>query len=139
MLWLPAVLPDSRTPRLIAVVLVVVTLFGVVFVWRLGADQGGATATTEAGQPGQGATVQYVLSRPETLLSDSPGAAGQPIAGGIIFPLMSEAESGFEVLDTCNRPGWVIPEQVDTGLVPSDRGRADGSVGVRHRPGARWP
>jgi len=122
-LWLPAVLPDSITPRLIAVVLVVVTLFGVVFIWRLRAEPGSATPTTISAQSAQGGSVGYLLSRDETILSDAPGAAGQPIAGGIIFPMISEATSGFEVLDTCNRPGWVAPEQVDTGLVPSERGR----------------
>lgn len=121
--------------RPVAVVAVAVAVFAGVFAWRLGAGPADpvqvadASTTTTAVPPiGQ---VGYVVSRVGTTMSSASGGAGLEIAAGIILPVISETAGEYEVLDTCNRPGWAPSGQVDVGLVPTQRDRQmDDSVFV---------
>jgi N-acetylmuramoyl-L-alanine amidase len=119
-----------------------VVVFAGVFAWRLGAGPDSvqvadaSITTTTAPLDGE---VGYVVSRVGTTLSSTSGGAGQEIASGIILPVMSGTEGEYEVLDTCNRPGWVPSDQVDAGLVPTQRERQmDDSVFVID-PGHGFP
>ena len=65
------------------------------------------------------------------MLQPAPGQAGRPIAGNIIFPVTGHTTDGFEVMDNCNRTGWVTVDSVQPGIVPPDRQEAmAGSVFV---------
>lgn len=77
------------------------------------------TGTVAGGEAGE---VGYVVSRDGTMLIGDSGAA-RAIAAGIILPVMAESDGRFEVLDTCNRTGWVGADDVEVGLVPLERGR----------------
>jgi N-acetylmuramoyl-L-alanine amidase len=37
------------------------------------------------------------------------------------FPVTGESAGGFEVMDNCNRPGWVAVDSVQPGIVPASR------------------
>lgn len=126
-----------------ALVVVLVIAFGLAFTWRAGADRPEPDSETsrtadlgpESGESGQAnpdqskelipmsQRVGFVVSRDGSVLASSPGEQGQPIAGGVVFAVLAESDGGFEVLDACNREGWLSAEHVDPGLVPSDRER----------------
>jgi N-acetylmuramoyl-L-alanine amidase len=99
---------------------------------------GGSTTTSPGGSPGTTepdrvlTRIGYLLSREGTVLAPEPGAPGRAIAGGIVFPIVSETAGGYQVLDSCNRPGWVAADDVIPGEVPVDRdpGRFDHAVFV---------
>lgn len=83
--------------------------------------------------------VGYVVTRDGTSLSDGPGEPGQNVAGGLIFPVTTETGVAYEVIDNCNRPGWVPIDHVDTGVIPVERaGRLKDSVFVID-PGHGFP
>jgi N-acetylmuramoyl-L-alanine amidase len=122
----PVVVPDLRSSRLVAVVVVVVLLFGGVFAWRLRADReaaaAGSPASTFAPDSG-GAMVGYLVTAAGAILSESEGGQGRTVAPGIVFPVTAAGSSGFQVFDNCNRPGWVGADEVEPGLVPIERNR----------------
>jgi len=122
-----------RSARLVAVLVIVLGVFAGVLAWRfipfppLGADP--ATSTTTP--PFENGRVGYTVTLAGATLSPSPGAAGQGIAANLIFPVTGEAAGGYEVLDNCNRPGWIAFDQVDPGFVPYSRSQdMGGSVFV---------
>lgn len=61
--------------------------------------------------------VAYVVSRHGTTLHISPDETGAPIAGGVVFPVLSELSDGYRILDTCNTEGWVRASDMEEGLV----------------------
>lgn len=139
----PADQPILSTPRLVAVVAIIVVLFGGIFVWRLGADAEnpatGANASPSADGANPDSFVGYVVSRDGTALSASAGEGGTVIADRLVFPVTNVTEGGFEVFDSCNRTGFVVADEVETGLVPSQRDRQmDRSVFVID-PGHGFP
>ena len=117
--------------RLVALVAVLVVAFGLAFVWRAGTTQPGsdseASLTPEldpdSGGSGQAERVGFVVSRDGAILAPGLGEPGETIAAGVVFAVLGEDDSGFEVLDACNREGWLSAEQVNPGLVPSNRDR----------------
>lgn len=75
--------------------------------------------------------VGYVLSRRGAGLTTEGAETATPIAGGVLFPVLGEVGGGYEILDPCNRAGWLPADQVDPGLVPEERsGDFAGSVFV---------
>ena len=64
-----------------------------------------------------------MVSRDGAILASSPDEPGEPIAAGVVFAVLAEDDGGFEVLDACNREGWLSADQVDPGLVASNRDR----------------
>ncbi|HSK06851.1 MAG TPA: N-acetylmuramoyl-L-alanine amidase [Acidimicrobiia bacterium] len=108
-----------------AVVVVIVLLFGGVFAWRFLADRQSAAAGTPLAigpDPGS-ARVGYVVTGGNAMLSESVGGPGRAIAPGIVFPVTATGSVGFQVFDNCNRPGWVAADGVEPGLVPVERER----------------
>jgi N-acetylmuramoyl-L-alanine amidase len=67
--------------------------------------------------------VGYVVTEERAALSADPGQPGVAVAGGLIFPVTSITNGDFEVLDNCNRPGWIPSEQVEEGSIPTERQR----------------
>ncbi|MGH8871346.1 MAG: N-acetylmuramoyl-L-alanine amidase family protein [Acidimicrobiia bacterium] len=127
--------------RLVAVVVLAVALFGGVFAGRLSAVSGApdpARAATVAESVGDG-VVGYVVSREGTILSTGPEGEREVIADGIIFPVTTTTETGFEVLDSCNRPGRVEADQVDVGYVPTERNGEMGQSVFVIDPGHGFP
>jgi N-acetylmuramoyl-L-alanine amidase len=122
----PAVVPDLRSSRLVAVVVVIVLLFGGVFAWRLRADRevavAGNPSSTLAPDAGD-AMVGYLVTAAGAMLSESVGGQGRTVASGIVFPVTAAGSNGFQVFDSCNRPGWVGADGVEPGLVPIERNR----------------
>jgi N-acetylmuramoyl-L-alanine amidase len=120
-----------RTTRLVAVTVIVLGLFGGIFAWRLLAEpssMAGPAATLVTGETGR---VGYVVTGEEAALSPVVQSAGNPIAAGIVLPVTGEATGAYEVLDNCNRPGWVADDVVAAGVVPTERsGDMGGSVFV---------
>jgi N-acetylmuramoyl-L-alanine amidase len=113
--------------RLAAVVLIIVLLFGGVLVWRIGDDpQATGQATPTTTPVADSGVVGFVVSRDGAILSTDPGASGRAIAAGIVLPVMSDRDDGYEVFDTCNRPGWIGVEEVAPGLIPTERERQMG-------------
>ncbi len=141
---LPCCCADLRSPRLVAVVVVVVGVFVGVLAWRLiGAD----VRTATAGDPSTGTVVvpeetgpvRYVITRAGANLSDDPDGGGTAIGGGMIFPVTAETDNQFQIMDNCNRPGWIGADDVDVGRVPTERnGTMDRSVFVID-PGHGFP
>ncbi|MGH8947956.1 MAG: N-acetylmuramoyl-L-alanine amidase family protein, partial [Acidimicrobiia bacterium] len=114
---------DLRSPRQVVVVVFVAALLLGILVWRLGADPAPADVTAPtAGPTGEG-FVGYVVTQEGSVLSTNPGGAGAAVAEGLIFPVTQTANENYEVLDNCNRPGWVSSDQVAPGFVPSERVR----------------
>ncbi|MGH8941986.1 MAG: hypothetical protein ACRDWF_04115, partial [Acidimicrobiia bacterium] len=108
-----------RSARLVAVLVIVLGVFAGVLAWRLiPFPSRGETSTTT---PGENGRVGYVVTGAGATLSPSPGDPGQEIAANLIFPVTGEAAEGYEVLDNCNRAGWIAVDQVDPGFVPSSR------------------
>ena len=137
----PAALSTLSSSRLVAVVIVIVALFGGVFAWRLGREPDLPDAAPTGAVPDSvtDGFVGYVISRDNTTLSVGPGDPGRVIAPGIVFPVMAAPESGFEVLDNCNRPGWVQADQVEAGLIPTERNREMGQAVFVIDPGHGFP
>ncbi|HWL50236.1 MAG TPA: N-acetylmuramoyl-L-alanine amidase [Acidimicrobiia bacterium] len=114
---------DLSSPRQVAVVVVVAALLGGILVWRLAADPAPTDVTAPtAGSAGNG-FVGYVVTQDGAVLSTNPGEAGTAVAGGLIFPVTLTTNGDYEVLDNCNRPGWVPADQVDAGSIPIERER----------------
>jgi N-acetylmuramoyl-L-alanine amidase len=104
--------------------LIIVLLFGAVFVWRIGDDSRATGQANPTTMPlADSSVVGFVVSRDGAILSSDPGTPGRTIAAGIVLPVMSDLDDGYEVFDTCNRPGWIGVEQVEAGLIPSERER----------------
>jgi len=123
---LPAVVPDLRSSRLVAVVVVIVLLFGGVFAWRLRADREVATGrppTSTLASAAGDTMVGYLVTAAGAMLSESVGGQGRVVAPGIVFPVTAAGTDGFQVYDSCNRPGWVGADGVEPGLVPVERNR----------------
>ncbi len=104
----------------------VIALFAALLLWRGADDDPGAeTAAPEINGPGAGSDenerVGYVVSRDGTGLAEAPGGSAASIAGGVVLPVLGETGDGFQVLDSCNREGWVTAESVEHGLVPMER------------------
>lgn len=78
---------------------------------------------TEPNQPPP-ERLAYLVTRPGTSLRPASGAAGEPVAGGIVLPILYETADGFGVFDTCNQEGWVAAGDADEGMVPN--AEADG-------------
>ena len=140
----PCCCADLRSPRLVAVVVIVVGVFVGVLAWRL---TGPDLPTAAAGDPGTGAvvtpieegTVGYVITRAGASLSDDPAGASTPVGAGMIFPVTAETDNQFQIMDNCNRPGWIGAGDVDAGRVPTERnGTMDRSVFVID-PGHGFP
>jgi N-acetylmuramoyl-L-alanine amidase len=140
----PCCCAELRSPRLVAVVVIVVGVFVGVLAWRL---SGPDLPTAAAGDPGTGGvvspiedgTVGYVITRAGASLSDDPAGTTTPVGAGMIFPVTSETDSQFQIMDNCNRPGWIGAGDVDVGRVPTARdGTMDRSVFVID-PGHGFP
>jgi N-acetylmuramoyl-L-alanine amidase len=105
----------------VAVALVVVVLFGGIFGWRLvtrPSAVAGPEATLVTGETGR---VGYVVTGEGTALARASGSTGDPVAAGMTFPVTGAMAGALEVLDNCNRPGWVASDQVVPGVVPTTR------------------
>jgi N-acetylmuramoyl-L-alanine amidase len=111
-----------RSSRLVAVVVVVTGLFGGILVWRLASDASPSATTAPAGAVGDG-FVGYVVTDDGAVLSTDPGAPGVAVAGGLILPVTLVTTEDYQVLDNCNRPGWIPSDQVEAGSVPTERQR----------------
>jgi len=117
--------------RLVSLVVVLVIAFGLAFAWRVGTAQPGAESETAptsdlgpiSDESGQTQRVGFVVSREGAVLAPGPGEPGQSVAAGVVFAVLGEDDRGFEVLDACNREGWLAADQADPGLVPSNRER----------------
>jgi N-acetylmuramoyl-L-alanine amidase len=110
-----------RTTRLIAVTVIVLGLFGGIFAWRLLAEPSpiaGPAATLATGETGR---VGFVVTGEAAALSPELQSTGNPIAQGMVLPVIGEATGAYEVLDNCNRPGWVAEDTVEPGVVPTER------------------
>jgi N-acetylmuramoyl-L-alanine amidase len=110
-----------RATRLVAVTVIVLGLFGGIFAWRILAEPSpvaGPAATLVTGETGR---VGYVVTGEATVLSSDVKSIGNPIAQGMVLPVTGEATGAYEVLDNCNRPGWVADEAVQPGVVPTAR------------------
>lgn len=98
----------------------------------------GGSAQSEALTPGPAAQrVGYIISRGDTALRPAADQEGEAVAPGVIFAVTGETAGGYQVLDPCNREGWLPTDQVDVGMVPSQ----DPDLQlrrVRNRPGS-WP
>lgn len=91
--------------------------------WRLAADPTPTDVIApNAGPTGEG-LVGYVVTQDGTVLSTNPGEPGPVVAGGLIFPVSLTTNGDYEVLDNCNRLGWVSADRVAPGFVPSERAR----------------
>ncbi len=129
------------------IIVVALSLFAALFLWRQSASSTDTTLPTAEGTTATTATttldsttttqqistrVGYLVSRAGAVLSPEPGTSGRAIAGGIVFPIMGTTTDGFQVLDSCNRPGWLATSDVIQGEVPIDRtsGRFDHAVFV---------
>lgn len=125
--WVPAVDVDLRSPRLVAVIVVVFGVFAGVFAWRLTrAEPAPVGSLPVSGDPAleiSDGEVGYVITSAGATLSEMPNGPGAPLASGIIFPVTAVRAGGFEVLDNCNRVGWVDAVGVEAGVVPPERGR----------------
>jgi N-acetylmuramoyl-L-alanine amidase len=110
-------LSDLRSSRLVAVIVVVAVLFGGILAWRLASP----SATTTPGQATGDGFVGYVITHEGAVLSTDLGQPGMPVAGGLIFPVTLVTNEDYEVLDNCNRPGWIPSNQVEAGSVPTER------------------
>ena len=86
--------------------------------WRLGSD-----ASPSAAAQTEGGFVGYVVTEEGAVLSADPGQPGVPVAGGMIFPVTLATNGDYEVLDNCNRPGWIPSDQVVAGTIPTERQR----------------
>ncbi len=118
----PAVSLVLRSTRLVAVVVVALVLFGGLFAWRLFGEPPPEAGPAGTFLPGDQGRVGYVVTREGTTLSPELEGTGDLIAAGLIFPVSAEASGAFEVLDNCNRTGWVAVEDVDPGVVPTAKG-----------------
>ena len=87
--------------------------------WRLAAGPAPTDVTTPTGA-GDG-FVGYVVTQDGAVVSANPGEPGTAVAQGLIFPVTLTTNGDYEVLDSCNRPGWVSTDQVATGFIPSER------------------
>jgi N-acetylmuramoyl-L-alanine amidase len=108
-----------RTTRLVAVTVIVLGLFGGIFAWRLLAEPSpiaGPPATLATGEIGR---VGFVVTGEAAALSPEVQSTGNPIAQGMVLPVIGEATGAYEVLDNCNRPGWVADDAVEPGVVPA--------------------
>ncbi|HEU4915643.1 MAG TPA: N-acetylmuramoyl-L-alanine amidase [Acidimicrobiia bacterium] len=120
-----------RSTRLIAVVLVVLVLFGGVLAWRLLDEPLPEAGPDGTSLPAGQGRVGYVVTRQGTTLSPQPGVAGTRVAANLIFPVSGEQSGALEVLDNCNRTGWVAANDVESGIVPIAKGEdMGGSVFV---------
>lgn len=108
-----------------AVVVVIVLLFGGVFAWRfLDREVAAAGSPVSTFAPGSGgAMVGYLVTAAGAMLSESVGGEGRTVAPGIVFPVTAAGSDGFQVLDNCNRPGWIGADGAEPGLVPIERSR----------------
>ncbi|MGH8915995.1 MAG: N-acetylmuramoyl-L-alanine amidase family protein, partial [Acidimicrobiia bacterium] len=110
--------------RPVAVVVVVIALFVILFAWRgssLDPPLEGVeppASTTSASVTGKAG---YVVTNRGALLSAGPAGQGVAVAGGIILPVLEEDSGGYQVLDSCNREGWLPAGGVEVGLVPINR------------------
>jgi N-acetylmuramoyl-L-alanine amidase len=106
-------------------------LFGGIFAWRLLAEPSpvaGPAATLATGETGR---VGYVVTGETAALSPEQQSTGNPIAPGMVLPVIGEGSGVYAVLDNCNRPGWVADDAVAAGVVPTERsGDMAGSVFV---------
>jgi N-acetylmuramoyl-L-alanine amidase len=92
-------------------------------VWRLVADPTPTNVSVlTAGSTGEG-FVGYVVTQDGSVLCTNPGEPGAVVAEGLIFPVTLTTNRDYEVLDNCNRPGWVSADQVAPGFIPSERVR----------------
>ena len=107
--------------------MVVAALLGGILLWRLAADPAPPDVTAAMAGPTEDGSVGYVVTRDGAVLSIDPGEPGAAVAGGLILPVTLTTNGDYEVLDNCNRPGWVAVDQVDSGFVPSSRGQDMGS------------
>jgi N-acetylmuramoyl-L-alanine amidase len=101
-------------------VVIVLGVFAGVLAWRLipSRSVGAEAATTTPVEPGR---VGYVVTGDGAVLSPATNEGGRGVAANMIFPVKGESADGFEVLDNCNRPGWVAAEGVLPGIVPTAR------------------
>ncbi len=116
--------------RPLAILGAVIALFVLIFAWRnSGAepDPGLSPATATTTDGGDTGRVGYLVSRDGTGLAASEQDTPAPVASGVVFPVMNQAERGFTVMDACNREGWIAAGTADTGTIPSTRdgGMAD--------------
>lgn len=68
--------------------------------------------------------VAYVITRNGTGLRSAGEETSRPVAGGVLLPVLGEADGRYRIFDTCNQEGSVALEEVDRGLVPE--GAVDG-------------
>ncbi len=97
-------------------------LFGGVLAWRLLDEPPPEAGSNGTAVPAGQGRVGYVVTRQGTTLSPQPGGAGTQVAANLIFPVSGEQSGALEVLDNCNRTGWVGPDHVESGIVPIAKG-----------------
>jgi N-acetylmuramoyl-L-alanine amidase len=105
----------------VAVIVLVLGLFAGILAWRLVPPRSSAAGPVTSAVPGATGRVGFVVTRDGTSLQPTAGESGQPVGGNITFPVTGEAAGGFEVMDNCNRPGWVAVDDVQPGLIPISR------------------
>ena len=103
--------------------MVVALLFGGVLVWRLAGDPAPAASTIPSQGPAGDGFVGYLVTHDGAVVSTDPGEPGDAVAAGLIFPVTLTTNGDYEVLDNCNRPGWVPSGQVQAGSIPIERER----------------
>lgn len=137
---LPPKRPTGAVSRIRAVVVIVASImaFAVIFTSRLetNPDQvedgrstvgNGTTDSSVLNAPDQDQAIEspqrvgFVTSRDGALLRTSPTGSGEAIRSGVVFAVLAERESGFDVFDACNREGWLAANDVQSGLVPITR------------------
>lgn len=106
-----------------AVIVVVLGLVAGILAWRLLPAGVEGPAHVSESESGPGGRVGYVVTRDGTSLLPASGEAGQAVAGYMNFPVTGESAGGFEVMDNCNRPGWIAFDDVEAGVVPSLRSK----------------
>lgn len=83
--------------------------------------------------------VGYVVSRDGAVLRPASGEAGEEVASGIIFAVTAESAGGYQVLDPCNREGWLSADHVEVGWVPLENAQTFDSAVFVIDPGHGLP
>ena len=115
----PCCLAVLRSTRFV-IVLIVLGVFVGILAWRLAPIRAPGAESVTTSQP-VGGRVGYVVTADGATLSPAAGESGRAIAANMTFPVTGEAADGFEVMDNCNRPGWVVADGVQPGIIPSAR------------------
>lgn len=118
---------DNSRHRAVVVVLLVAVSLLLGVLWRANqrttpspsAAAGIAESTPLDGNE-EAARVAYAKSlRQTTLASQQDGTV--EVGPGVVFAVIGQDEAGYDVIDVCNREGWVSAAEVEAGYVPTNR------------------